>query len=159
MITFNNVSKRYGNLDALLRVSFHLDEGELAFLTGHSGAGKSTLLKLASLLERGTSGEVIINGRALNKIGVKQIPFLRRAMGLIFQSPKLLYDRSVFDNVALPLIISGVYRHEVAKRVRAALDLVGLLSKEKMSPIRLSGGEKHTLSFYKRLKVWNSSTF
>lgn len=145
MITFNKVSKRYNKTDVLSQVSFHIKQGEMVFLTGHSGAGKSTLLKLSSLIERSTSGEVIINGRALSKVGVRYIPFLRRAMGLIFQSPKLLYDRMVFDNVALPLVISGVGRHEIGKRVRAALDLVGLLSKERMSPLHLSSGERQRI--------------
>lgn len=142
MITFNNVSKRYAKSYALSNVSFQLNEGEMAFLTGHSGAGKSTLLKLSALIERESAGDVIINGRKLRDIRIKQIPSLRRTMGLIFQSPNLLNDRTVFDNVALPLMISGVARQESAKRVRAALDLVGLLSKEKLSPLHLSGGEQ-----------------
>ncbi len=143
MITFNNVSKRYeGGQDALSQISFHLDTGEMAFLTGHSGAGKSTLLKLAALIERSSAGDVIVNNQALAKMSLRQLPFLRRSMGVIFQSPKLLYDRLVFDNVALPLVISGENHREIGKRVRAALDLVGLLSKEKMSPKHLSSGER-----------------
>lgn len=146
MITFNKVSKRYvDGKDALTHVSFQLDSGEMAFLTGHSGAGKTTLLKLATMTERASLGDVIVNGRVLSKLKRRHIPFLRRQMGVIFQSPKLLYDRSVFDNVALPLIISGDTGRDVGKRVRAALDMVGLLSKDRLSPKHLSSGEQQRI--------------
>jgi len=143
MIRFTNVSKRYeGGYEALNDVSFHLTPGEIAFVTGHSGAGKSTLLKLIALLERPTNGQVIVNGQNLAKLGRGAIPYHRRNIGVIFQDHRLLFDRTVFDNVALPLIIAGYGPAETAKRVRAALDKVGLLSKEKAYPITLSGGEQ-----------------
>lgn len=143
MITFNQVSKRYADGgDALRNVSFHLDKGEMAFLTGHSGAGKSSLLKLVALIERCSAGQIIIDGKHLNKIHNFQIPYLRRQMGLIFQNPHLLNDRKVFDNVALPLIIAGYPHQDIKRRVRAALDKVGLLHKEKLFPSALSGGEQ-----------------
>ena len=143
MIRFNNVTKRYpSGHEALSDVNFHLAPGELAFLTGHSGAGKSTLLKLIALLERSTRGQVLINGQNLNKVGRRRIPFLRRNIGIIFQDHRLLFDRTVFDNVALPLVIAGHGHQEISRRVRAALDKVGLLSKEKLYPITLSGGEQ-----------------
>ena len=143
MIRFDSVSKRYpGGFDALTQVNFELAAGEMAFLTGHSGAGKSTLLKLITLIERPTSGQVFINGQNLNRIHSGQIPYLRRNIGVVFQNHQLLFDRSVFDNVALPLQIAGYQRAEVGRRVRAALDKVGLLNKEKQNPIALSGGEQ-----------------
>ncbi len=143
MIRFDSVSKRYPNgFDALTQVNFELAAGEMAFLTGHSGAGKSTLLKLITLIERPTSGQVFINGQNLNRINSGQIPYLRRNIGVVFQNHQLLFDRSVFDNVALPLQIAGYQRAEVGRRVRAALDKVGLLNKEKQNPIALSGGEQ-----------------
>ncbi|HKK06135.1 MAG: cell division ATP-binding protein FtsE [Gammaproteobacteria bacterium] len=143
MIRFSNVSKRYpGGHEALSDVSFHLGPGELAFLTGHSGAGKSTLLKLIALLERPTRGQVLINGQNLGKVGRRRIPYVRRNVGIIFQDHRLLFDRTVFDNVALPLIIAGYRHQEIGRRVRAALDKVGLLGKEKVFPITLSGGEQ-----------------
>lgn len=143
MIRFDSVSKRYpGGFDALTQVNFELAAGEMAFLTGHSGAGKSTLLKLITLIERPTSGQVFINGQNLNRINSGQIPYLRRNIGVVFQNHQLLFDRSVFDNVALPLQIAGYQRAEVGRRVRAALDKVGLLNKEKQNPIALSGGEQ-----------------
>lgn len=143
MIEFAEVSKRYPNgQEALKKVSFELKDGEMAFLTGHSGAGKSTLLKLICLMERATSGQVIINGKNLNRTSRRKIPGVRRDIGMIFQDHRLLFDRSVFDNVALPLIIAGYPHREIGRRVRAALDKVGLLSKEKNSPIMLSGGEQ-----------------
>jgi len=114
----------------------------MAFLTGHSGAGKSTLLKLIALLERPSRGQVFVNGQNLAKIGRRRIPFFRRNIGIIFQDHQLLFDRTVFDNVALPLIIAGLPRREISKRVRASLDKVGLLKKEKVYPITLSGGEQ-----------------
>jgi|TARA_B110000116_G_scaffold270438_1_gene288503 cell division transport system ATP-binding protein len=143
MIRFDSVSKRYpSGFDALSQVNFELAAGEMAFLTGHSGAGKSTLLKLITLIERPTSGQVFINGQNLNRINSGQIPYLRRNIGVVFQNHQLLFDRSVFDNVALPLQIAGYQRAEVGRRVRAALDKVGLLNKEKQNPIALSGGEQ-----------------
>jgi cell division transport system ATP-binding protein len=114
----------------------------MAFLTGHSGAGKSTLLKLIALIERPTNGQVIINGQNFAKVGRRRIPHVRRDIGIIFQDHRLLFDRTVFDNVALPLIIAGHGHQEIGRRVRAALDKVGLLSKEKVYPITLSGGEQ-----------------
>ncbi len=143
MLKFDHVSKRYADAgDALLDVSFHLKAGEMAFLTGHSGAGKSTLLKLVAMMELSTRGNVFFDGQNLNKITEKQIPFIRRKLGLIFQDNKLLPDRTVFDNVALPLIVSGYGYQEISRRVRASLDKVGLLGKEKKYPLALSGGEQ-----------------
>lgn len=143
MIIFDQVSKLYsGGNEALSNISFHLHPGEMAFLTGHSGAGKSTLLKLIALIERASRGNVIIGGKNLNKIGRHTLPYLRRNMGIIFQDNQLLYDRTVFDNVALPLIISGFSSREIRKRVHAALDKVGLLKFERKYPITLSGGEQ-----------------
>jgi cell division transport system ATP-binding protein len=143
MIHFDNVSKRYGEgHDALLNVNFELDAGQMAFLTGHSGAGKSTLLKLIMLIDRPTRGKVSIGGKNLAQISASQIPYLRRQIGVVFQNHQLLFDRSVFDNVALPLQISGMPFNEQGRRVRAALDKVGLLNKEKNMPLALSGGEQ-----------------
>lgn len=143
MIRFDNVTKRYNSgHEGLSNVSFHLAPGEMAFLTGHSGAGKSTLLKLIGLLERSTRGQVLIDGRNLGKLGSRQIPFHRRKIGMIFQDHRLLHDRTVFDNVALPLIVAGTSRAETGRRVRAALDKVNLLHKEKAYPVTLSGGEQ-----------------
>jgi cell division transport system ATP-binding protein len=143
MILFNQVSQLYaGGNEALSNVSFHLFPGEMAFLTGHSGAGKSTLLKLIALIERASRGSVIIGGKNLDKVGRHAIPYLRRNMGIIFQDNQLLYDRTVFDNVALPLIISGFSSREINKRVHAALDKVGLLKFTRKYPITLSGGEQ-----------------
>ena len=143
MIRFDNISKRYpGGFEALSNVSFHLHKGAMAFLTGHSGAGKSTLLKLIALIERSTRGQLFFDGRNVSKISTRRIPYVRRKIGFIFQDHNLLFDRSVFDNVALPLIIAGYRHQEVGRRVRAALDKVGLLSKEKLLPITLSGGEQ-----------------
>jgi cell division transport system ATP-binding protein len=143
MIRFTNVSKRYpGGYEALSNLSFHLAAGEMAFLTGHSGAGKSTLLKLIALIERPSGGQVVVHGQNLAKVSRRRIPFHRRNIGIIFQDHRLLFDRTVFDNVALPLVIAGYSREETGRRVRAALDKVGLLSKEKVYPITLSGGEQ-----------------
>lgn len=143
MIRFSNVHKRYpGGHDALQNVSFHLAPGEMAFLTGHSGAGKSTLLKLIALLERASRGQILINGQNLDKVSRRRIPYVRRNIGIIFQDHRLLFDRTVYDNVALPLIIAGFSNREIGRRVRAALDKVDLLSKEKVYPITLSGGEQ-----------------
>lgn len=143
MIRFTHTSKRYASgYDALQNVSFHMPPGQMAFLTGHSGAGKSTLLKLIALLERSSRGQVFINGQNLAKIPRRRIPYFRRNIGIIFQDHQLLFDRTVYDNVALPLIIAGQPQREIGKRVRAALDKVGLLGKEKLYPITLSGGEQ-----------------
>ncbi|MCW9030828.1 MAG: cell division ATP-binding protein FtsE [Gammaproteobacteria bacterium] len=143
MIRFVNASKRYSSgFDALQNVSFHITPGEMVFLTGHSGAGKSSLLKLIALLERSSRGQVIVNNQNLAKVPRRRIPYFRRNIGIIFQDHQLLFDRTVYDNVALPLIIAGYSRHDIGKRVRAALDKVGLLSKEKKYPITLSGGEQ-----------------
>ena len=143
MIRFINASKRYSSgFDALQNVNFHIAPGEMAFLTGHSGAGKSSLLKLIALLERSSRGQVIVNNQNLTKVPRRRIPYFRRNIGIIFQDHQLLFDRTVFDNVALPLIIAGYDRYEIAKRVRASLDKVGLLGKEKKYPITLSGGEQ-----------------
>ena len=143
MIQFHNVTKRYeGGFEALLNVSLNLPTGEMAFLTGHSGAGKSTLLKIISLIEKPTRGQAVLNQINLNNLPRRRIPYLRRNIGIIFQDHQLLFDRSVYDNVALPLMIQGFRGAEVGKRTRAALDKVGLLHKEKSMPITLSGGEQ-----------------
>jgi len=143
MIEFSGVYKRYpGGHDALRNVSFELDEGEMAFLTGHSGAGKSTLLKLITLMETATRGQVVVNGKNLQRIPRRRVPYYRREIGVVFQDHKLLMDRTVYDNVALPLIVSENDPREIGRRVRAALDKVGLLGKERVYPIRLSGGEQ-----------------
>ncbi len=144
MIHFSNVTKRYPNgFEALDEVSFHIDKAEMVFLTGHSGAGKSTLLKMIPLIERPSAGQVIIDEKHLGRVKRRQIPALRRDIGIIFQDSKLLNDRNVFDNVALPLLVSGEHHpREVGRRVRAALDKVGLLNRENDYPISLSGGER-----------------
>lgn len=147
MIRFANVSKRYpGGQEALRDVSFEIGAGELVFLTGHSGAGKSTLFKLIPAIERATTGSVIVNGQNVSALKPAAIPFLRRNLGLIFQDQKLLYDRSVLDNVLLPLAFSGFTPGEAGKRARAALDKVGLLGREKANPIQLSGGEQQRIA-------------
>ncbi|WP_058533350.1 cell division ATP-binding protein FtsE [Legionella saoudiensis] len=143
MIIFEQVSKRYpGGYEALSNVNFSLQKGEMAFLTGHSGAGKSTLLKLIALLEWPTSGQLTVNGVRLNHLKRRDVAAHRSQLGITFQSPYLLNDRSIFDNVALPLQIQGTPYPMIAKRVHAALDMVGLLNKEKMLPPHLSGGEQ-----------------
>jgi cell division transport system ATP-binding protein len=147
VIKFDSVTKRYpGGFEALKNVSFEIVQGELAFITGHSGAGKSTLLKLAAAIERPTTGSVIINGQNVGKMRQSGLPYVRRNIGMIFQDHKLLYDRNAYDNVALPLSIAGVTGREAGKRIRAALDKVGLLSREKAAPITLSGGEQQRLA-------------
>jgi cell division transport system ATP-binding protein len=146
MIKFNAVYKRYpGGHEALKNLSFDIAEGEMVYLTGHSGAGKSTLLKLVAAIERPTSGSAIVRGLNTKSLKPSALPFLRRNLGLIFQDHKLLFDRSAFDNVILPLHICGFDHRESAKRVRAALDKVGLLKREKTNPIALSGGEQQRL--------------
>lgn len=143
MIEFQQVSKRYDTgYEALKRVSFNIERNEMVFLTGHSGAGKSTLLKLIMMMERPTQGQVLVNGLNLGESRRKHIPYHRRQIGVVFQNHQLLFDRTVFDNVAMPLIIAGYDHREIARRVRAALDKVGLLEKEKHNPITLSGGQQ-----------------
>jgi cell division transport system ATP-binding protein len=143
MINFQQVSKTYpGGHRALEKVNFHVKPGELAFLTGHSGAGKSTLLKLISLMERPSAGHVFINGVDLNVVKSRQIPYVRRDIGIIFQNHRLLERHTIFDNVALPLIIEGTHHKQIEKRVHGALDKVGLLDKVKCHPSTLSGGEQ-----------------
>ena len=143
MIRFEGVYKRYpGGREALRGVSFHLERGEMAFLTGPSGAGKSTLLKLITLIEKPTRGTVIVNGQNTARVPRRGIPAFRQKIGIVFQDHKLLYDRSVFDNVALPLVILGLGPREIARRVRAALDQVGLLGLERHAPVTLSTGEQ-----------------
>lgn len=143
MVRFDRVSKRYpGGKEALSGVSFELDRGEFAFLTGHSGAGKSTLLKLMMLMERPSRGQVFVDGQNLGRMTAGQVPYHRRKVGVVFQNHQLLFDRSVYDNVALPLQIAGYTPAEAGRRVRAALDSVGLLGMEKRNPIELSGGEQ-----------------
>ena len=146
MIRFDNVRKRYpGGHEALSGVSFNLEDGELAFLTGHSGAGKSTLLKLIAIIERPTTGTILVGKRNLAGLSRREIPKHRRHIGFIFQSPTLLFDRDVFHNVALPLLVSGYHPRDTQRRVRAALDQVGLLKREHSNPITLSGGEQQRL--------------
>jgi cell division transport system ATP-binding protein len=146
MIQLNHVSKRYlsGPSDyvALRDISFTVAKGEMLFVTGHSGAGKSTLLRLLTLIERPTRGQILVQNKNLERLSRWRVPYYRRELGVVFQDNKLLTDRSVFDNVALPLVASGVAQRDIPKRVRAALDLVGLLGKEKLHPIVLSGGEQ-----------------
>lgn len=143
MIQFDDVSKRYpGGHEALSHIDLQLARGELAFLTGHSGAGKSTLLKLIMHMELPSSGQLIVNGQNLARLSRRQLPFYRRNIGLVFQDHQLLFDRSVYDNVALPLQIAGYEPREASRRVRAALDKVGLLHKENQNPITLSTGEQ-----------------
>jgi cell division transport system ATP-binding protein len=147
LISFSAVSKRYpGGQDALRGVSFSLDAGELAFVTGHSGAGKSTLLKLIPAIERPTSGSVVVNGQNVGALKRAAVPYLRRNLGLVFQDHKLLYDRTVYDNVMLPLSFGTLSPRDAARRVRAALDKVGLLARERANPIQLSGGEQQRLA-------------
>ena len=143
MIKLDKVSKTYQNgHQALKDVSFELKSGEMAFVLGHSGAGKSTLFKLITLIERVSAGQIVVDNQVLNKLRNSQIPALRQEIGVIFQDHKLLYDRTVFDNVALPLIVTGMRHEEIRKRVRAALGKVGLSGKEQSLPITLSGGEQ-----------------
>ena len=143
MIRFDHVSKRYpGGKEALTNVNFELDQSEMVFLTGHSGAGKSTLMKLIIMMERPSQGQVFVQGVNLNRLGRRHIPDIRRSVGVVFQNHQLLFDRSVFDNVALPLTISGYQPREISRRVRAALSKVGLADKEKHFPVTLSGGEQ-----------------
>jgi cell division transport system ATP-binding protein len=147
LVSFSAVAKRYpGGYEALKDVSFSIEPGELVFLTGRSGAGKSTLLKLIPAIERPSAGSVIVNGQNVSALKRAAIPYLRRTLGLVFQDTKLLYDRSVYDNVMLPLAFSAHAPKEAARRARAALDKVGLLAREKASPVQLSGGEQQRLA-------------
>ena len=143
MILFERVGKRYGGrFDALANLDFRVQRGEMVFLTGHSGAGKSSLLRLIMLLERPTRGRVLVAGHDIGRLHPGQVPFYRRQIGVVFQDHQLLHDRSIYHNVALPLEIRGADPRDVARRVRAALDKVGLLHREKALPIELSGGEQ-----------------
>jgi len=143
VIVFDRVHKRYPNgREALSDISFRVPRGEMLFLTGHSGAGKSTVLKLIALIDRPSRGQVIINQQNTSGVTRRLIPKFRRQIGVVFQDHKLLHDRPVFDNVALPLVIAGMRRREMDKRVRAALDQVGLLGKENLGPLELSTGEQ-----------------
>ena len=147
MISFSDVTKRYPEgLEALKNVSFEIEAGEMVFITGHSGAGKSTVFRLLAAIERPTSGSIVVNGQNLAALRKSAIPYLRRNFGLIFQDQKLLFDRSVLDNVLLPLAIVGLPAREAIRRARAALDKVGLLDREKTHPIALSGGEQQRLA-------------
>jgi cell division transport system ATP-binding protein len=144
MIQLHNVGKRYpAGHEALQDLSFRIERGEMTFITGHSGAGKSTLLKLLGLIERPSAGELIVNDRNLGRLSKRQIPYYRRSLGMIYQDFRLLINRTVYDNVALPLVVTGQYdSQEIGRRTRAALDKVGLLGKEKYRPLELSGGEQ-----------------
>jgi len=143
VIRFDQVSKRYeGGHEALSQLSFQVAPGEMAFVTGHSGAGKSTLLKLLGLIERPSHGSISLDGQNLAKIGRGGIPKLRRRIGMVFQDHRLLMDRTVFANVELPLVIGGVAPAERGRRVRAALEKVGLLAYERQLPATLSTGEQ-----------------
>lgn len=143
MIRFDKVSKAYfGGRQALQSIDFHLHSGEMAFLTGHSGAGKSTLLKLICGIERPSDGQIWFSGHNIYYLKPREMPFLRRQIGMIFQNHHLLMDRTVQDNVAIPLIIAGANREDIRRRVSAALDKVGLLEKATSFPIQLSGGEQ-----------------
>jgi cell division transport system ATP-binding protein len=147
LISFSAVAKRYpGGQTALAGVSFGIEAGEFAFIAGHSGAGKSTLLKMIPAIVRPSAGAVLVNGQNVGSLKRAALPYLRRNLGLVFQDQKLLYDRSVYDNVLLPLAFSELSGREAAGRARAALDKVGLLAREKANPIQLSGGEQQRLA-------------
>jgi cell division transport system ATP-binding protein len=146
LVSFNRVGKRYPDgYEALRDASFAIEAGDFAFLTGHSGAGKTTALKLIPAIERATAGAVLVNGQNVGALRAAALPFLRRSLGLVFQDQKLLHDRNVFENAMLPLQICGEPPREAARRVRAALDKVGLAGREKAMPVMLSGGEQQRL--------------
>lgn len=154
MIELSHVFKRYpGGNDALTDVSFTLERAEMAFLTGHSGAGKSTVLKLIARLEPPTRGQIMVNGRNLGRLPPRQLPYFRREIGVIFQDNRLLNDRTVFDNVALPLVVAGVGGDEIRKRVQAALDKVGLRDCARRYPLMLSGGEQQRVGIARAIAV------
>jgi cell division transport system ATP-binding protein len=147
LISFSGVVKRYpGGQEALKGLTFAIEKGEFAFIAGHSGAGKSTLLKLIPAIERPSAGAVLVNGQNVGTIKRSALPYLRRNLGLVFQDQKLLYDRSVYDNVMLPLAFGALGGREAARRARAALEKVGLLARAKANPIQLSGGEQQRLA-------------
>jgi len=146
VISFSRVSKRYpGGFEALHEINFAIEPGEMVFIAGHSGAGKTTLLKLIAAIERADGGVVLVNGQNVSAMRPAAVPYLRRNLGLVFQEQKLLYDRSVIDNVMLPLIVTGQPHRDALRRARAALDKVGLLAREKADPVTLSGGEQQRL--------------
>lgn len=143
MIQFSNVHLQYpGGVDALKNINLHIEKGAMAFIAGRSGAGKTSLLRLIALIERHTRGQIIVNSQNLDRVRKSRIPLFRRNIGFMFQDHRLLMDRTVFDNVALPLVIAGHSHHEISRRVHAALDKVGLLQKERFNPMVLSGGEQ-----------------
>jgi cell division transport system ATP-binding protein len=147
MIVASNLTKRYpGGYEAVKEVSFEISAGQMVFITGHSGAGKTTLVKLIASIERPTAGSLVVNGQNLAALRRSAIPYLRRNFGMVFQDQKLLFDRSVLDNVLLPLQIVGLPRRESIRRAQAALDKVGLLARERARPIALSGGEQQRLA-------------
>ncbi len=147
MIKFNNIFKKFpGDSSVLENINFEINSGELVFVTGSSGAGKSTLIKLISVIEKPTSGEIIFENQKLSELNSIDMPYLRRRFGMIFQDHKLLFDRNCFDNVSLPLLIDDTSSVDMNRRVRAALNKVGLLDKEKMMPVTLSGGEQQRLA-------------
>ena len=154
MIVFDNVSKRYANGHiGLHKVNLHIEQGEMAFLTGHSGAGKSTLLKLIMLMDRPTVGRIFVGGYSLANLRRAQIPALRQNIGLVLQDPQLRVDRSVFENVAIPMQVAGFSQADTGRRVRAALDMVGLLKYEKINPLSLSSGERQRVGIARALVV------
>ncbi len=143
MIRFTNVHLQYpGDIDALRNINMHIEQGAMAFITGRSGAGKTSLLKLVALIERHSRGQIIVNGQNLERVRRRRIPLFRRNIGFMFQDHRLLTDRSVYDNVALPLVISGHRHQEINRRVHAALDKVNLLQRERANPLTLSAGEQ-----------------